>query len=108
MIGSVVGCILAGDLIGEVIRSAFRQLSSGGVKEGRTRIIGILPRIEHTPHVGLDGSCQCPNYRIDLSFLFRMFFHVRIQLIKSLDISTHHRIRRGADLMLIPCGKTSD
>jgi hypothetical protein len=80
------GCILAGDLTGEVIRGAICQFLSHGIKERRTRIIGILPRIEHTPHVGLNGSCQCPNYRVDLSLFLRMFLHVRIQLVKSLHV----------------------
>jgi hypothetical protein len=81
------GWILAGDLTGEVIRGAIRQLLlDREMWAGRTWIIGILPRIEHTPHVGLNGSCQCPNYRIHLSLLFGMFLHVRIQLVKSLHV----------------------
>jgi hypothetical protein len=110
LIGSVVGCILAGDLTGEVIRGATCQFLSHGIKHRRTWVIGILPRIEHTPHVCLDGSCQCPNYRIYLSFFFRVFFHVRIQLVQSLDISihSHDHVHEWTDLMLITCGQTSN
>jgi hypothetical protein len=37
------GCILAGDLTGEVMRGATCQFLSHGIKERRTWIIGILP-----------------------------------------------------------------
>jgi hypothetical protein len=76
--GSVVCWILTGDLTGEVIRGAICQLLSHGIEERRTRIIGILPQIEHTPHVGLDGSCQCPNYHVYLSLFLRVFLHISV------------------------------
>ena len=41
--GSVVCWELAGDLTGEVIRGAICQFLSHGIKERRTRVIGILP-----------------------------------------------------------------